>query len=97
MAQTRTMTAAPAPRRPYFCERCLGSNSTGCLIGRSEGRLRAASIFAARMKAGQAGIDSSDFEEGHSLTGKLAEQVPDDLIGRRLSAKEIAALTKKLE
>jgi hypothetical protein len=58
--------------------------------------VRAASIFAARMKAGNAGMDSSDFEEAHSLPGEAAERVPDAMIGRRLSAKEIAALVKKL-
>ena len=49
-----------------------------------------ASLIHARMSAGLGGIDQGDFTEGHALPSKW--QVPEAMIGRRLSQTEAKEL-----
>jgi len=55
------------------------------------------SAIAARVKAGLAGMEDTEFTEAHQLSAKLAKKVPETMIGRALSGSEAMALLKKLE
>ena len=49
------------------------------------------------MRAALAGLDQGDFTEGHELDGKTENQVPKEMIGRRLSQEEAKRSLAKFE
>jgi hypothetical protein len=54
-----------------------------------------ASLIHARMRAGLAGLDEGEFTEGHELDRTW--QVPNAMIGRRMSQEEAKRLLAKFE
>ena len=47
------------------------------------------------MRAALAGLDEGTFTEGHELDRKTEKQVPNEMIGRRLSQEEAKRLLAK--
>ena len=58
---------------------------------------RASSLIQARIIAAIANIDEGEFTEGHQLDPKMARRVPEDMIGKRLSATQVAEALRLLD
>ena len=54
-------------------------------------------VVFARLGAGIAGLDEGDFNEGHCLDAAMSARVPPNMVGKRLSQRQAAALLNKLE